>query len=82
MINVVGNMEPNYSGSPLRIQNRSFGPWVGALGVSQVRGAEGEELPLGRPEDYSRLLEDDPVDGGKERFAFGVVLELVAAAFV
>ena len=34
LINIVGNMEPNYSGSPLRIQNRSFGPWVGALGAS------------------------------------------------
>ena len=82
MINVVGNMEPNYSGSPLRIQDRSFCPWVGALSSSQVRRAESEELPLGRPEDYSRLLEDDPVNGGEERFALGVVLELVAAAFV
>jgi len=47
-----------------------------------VRGAEGEELSWGRTKDYTRLLEDDPVDGGKERFALDVVFKLVAAAFM
>ena len=65
----------------MRIEDRSFYSWVGALGSPRVRRAEGEELPLGRSEDYSSLLEDDPIYGGEERFALGVVLELVTAAF-
>ena len=82
LINIVSNMEPDYSGSPLRIQNRATGPGVGALGASKARGAEGEELSWGRTKDYTRLLEDDPVDGGEKRFALDVMFKLVAAAFM
>jgi len=82
LVNIVGNVEPDYSGSPLRIQNRATGPGGGALGASKVRGAEGEELSWGRTKDYTRLLEDDPVDGGEKRFALDVVFKLVAAAFL
>ena len=74
-------MKPNYAGGPLGIEERSLFPWVGALGSPRVGRAEGKELPLGRSEDYSSLLENDLVDGGEERFALGVVLELVTAAF-
>jgi len=51
LVNIVGNMEPDYSGSPLRIQGCAIGPGVGALGAPKVRGAEGEELSRGRTKD-------------------------------
>ena len=64
LINIVGNMEPNDASSSLRVVKGTVGPGVQALGVTQVRGAEGEELSRGRTKDYTGLLEDDPVDGG------------------
>ena len=41
---------------------------------------KGEELPGGRPNDYSCALEYNSVDGGNKRRALRVMLELVAAA--
>ena len=43
--------------------------------------AEGEELPWGRPNDYSGFLEYDSVDWGEKRLALYVMIEFVAAAF-
>jgi hypothetical protein len=48
LVNIVGNMEPDYSGSPLRIQGCAIGPGVGAsallrCGGQKVRNSPGEE---------------------------------------
>lgn len=53
---------------------------VEIFGWPGVGRTEGEELPRGRPNDYSDLGEYDSVDGGKTRRALYVVLEFVAAA--
>ena len=75
-------MEPDDTGGPLRIKGRAISPGVGAFGTSKVRGAEGEEFSRGRSKDKACLLEDDPVDGGDERFALDVMFKLVAAVFL
>ena len=43
-----------------------------------MRGTEGKEFSRGGSKDQAGLLEDDPIDGGDERFAVDVVLQLVA----
>ena len=48
LVNVVGEMEPDDTGGPLRIKGRAISPGGGALGAPKVRGAEGEELSRGR----------------------------------
>ena len=60
---------------------RVFFTWVGVLGYPRVGRAEGEELPGGRPNDYSVLGEYDSVDWGEKRLALDVVLEFVVTAF-
>ena len=66
LVNVVSNMKPYNAGSPLRVVKGAVGPGVQALGVTQVRGAEGEELSRGGPKNKAGFLEDDPIDRGDE----------------
>ena len=35
MVDIIGDMEPNDAGGPLRFEEKVF-PWVGALGSSRV----------------------------------------------
>ena len=73
-------MEPDDAGGPLRFEVGVFFAGVEILGWPGVGRTEGEELPGGRSNDNSGLLEYDSVDGGKKRPALHVVLEFVAAA--
>jgi hypothetical protein len=82
LVHVVGKMEPDDTGGPLRIKGRAISPGVGAFGTSKMRWAEGEEFSRGRTEDKPCLLEDYPVDGGDKRLALDVVFEFVAAVFL
>ena len=78
LVNVVSNVKPDNAGSPLRVVQGAVGPGVRALGVTRVRGAEGEKLSRGGPKNKAGFLEDESIDGGDEGFAVNVVFKLVA----
>ena len=66
LVNVVSNMKSYDAGGPLRVVLCAVGPGVQALGVTEVRGTEGEEFSRGGSKNQAGFLEDDPIDGGDE----------------
>ena len=78
LVNVVSNMKSYDAGGPLRVVLCAAGPGVQALGVTQVRGAVGEELSRGGSKNEAGFLEDYPVDRSDEGLAVDVVFHLVA----
>jgi hypothetical protein len=78
LVNVVSNMESNDASGWLSVVMGAVGLGVQALGVTQVRGAEGEELSRGGAKNKAGFLEDYPVDRSDEGLAVDVVFQLVA----
>ena len=80
MVDIVGEMEPDNTGGPLRPEVGAFRFGVLRLSWSGMRWAKGEKFTGGRANDYSGFLEYHSVYGGNERRALHVMFELVAAA--
>ena len=80
LVDIVGEMEPDSTGGPLRPEVGVFLFGVLRLSWSGVRWAKGDKFTRGRANDYSVFLEYHSVDGGNERRALHVMFELVAAA--
>ena len=80
MVDIVGEVEPDNTGGPLRPEIGVFFWGVLRLSCSGVRWAKGEKFTGGRTNDYSGFLEYHSVDGGNKRRALHVMCELVAAA--
>ena len=66
MVDIVGEMEPDNTGGPLRPEVGVFLLVVLRLSWSGVWWAKGEKFTGGRANDYSSFLEYHSVDGGNE----------------